>query len=80
MGAPLYISAGDLTTDAILKAMHEGRRIVVTVETMGSEHDVTLRYDDGIYYCDTPTRLHRHDRPDEMRTCIRKMGYAAEEA
>lgn len=80
MAGPLYISTGDLTTEAIFEAMHEGRRIVVTVETMGNEHDITLRYDEGIYYCDTPTRLHRHDCRDEMRACIRKMGYAADEA
>jgi len=36
---------------------------------------VTLRYDGSVYYCDTPTRLHRHESEDEMRTCIRKMSY-----
>lgn len=72
---PLRITAGDLETDAILDAVEGGRRVVVTMTMLGEEHEVTLRYDGSVYYCDTPTRLHRHESEREMRTCIRKMGY-----
>jgi hypothetical protein len=39
---------------------------------------MTLRHDGETFYCDTPTRLHKHEDPEEMRTCIEKMGYGAE--
>ncbi|MFU8868612.1 hypothetical protein [Natronococcus sp.] len=73
MTDPLRIAAGDLEADAI----RNGRRVVVTVTTLGDEHEITLRYDGSVYYCDTPTRLHRHESEREMRTCIMNMGYGA---
>ncbi|MFC4248585.1 hypothetical protein ACFOZ7_16895 [Natribaculum luteum] len=78
MPEPLRIEAGELDADAILEAIHEGRRVVITTTTLGAEHEVTLRHDGSTYYCDTPTRLHRHESESEMRTCIRNMGYDSE--
>ncbi|GAB3017732.1 hypothetical protein [Natronobiforma cellulositropha] len=75
MSPPLRIRAGELDADAILEAMHEGRWVVITTTVLEEDHEVTLRYDGERYYCDTPTRLHRHERESEMRTCIREMGY-----
>ncbi|SEW24772.1 hypothetical protein [Natrinema salifodinae] len=75
MGDPLRIKAGDRTADEIIDAIEDGRWIVVTTTNLDDEHEVTLRYDGSVYYCDTPTRLHRHESEAEMRTCIRKMGY-----
>ncbi|ESS12192.1 MAG: hypothetical protein A07HR60_01132 [uncultured archaeon A07HR60] len=76
---PLRTTAGELTPDEILSALEAGRRVIVTVEMLGSETDVALRHDGEIFYCDTPTRLHKHDDIEEMRTCIEKMGYAVTE-
>jgi len=76
MEGPLRVSAGELGEDAILDALQQGRRVLITTEMLGEEHQVALRYDGSIYYCDTPTRLHRHEDEDEMRTCVRNMGYA----
>ncbi|WP_254532368.1 hypothetical protein [Natrinema gelatinilyticum] len=78
MSTPLHISAGELETDAIMAAIQDGRRVVITTTAIRTEHEVTLRYDGSIYYCDTPTRLHRHETEREMRACIRKMGYGAD--
>jgi len=75
MSNPLRISAGELETDAIMAAIQDGRRVVITTTAARKEHEVTLRCDGSVYYCDTPTRLHRHESEDEMRTCIRKMSY-----
>ncbi|MFD1565482.1 hypothetical protein ACFR99_18250 [Haloarchaeobius amylolyticus] len=77
MSNPLRISAGDLEADAIMDAIEDGRRVVITTTTAQQEYEVTLRYDGSVYYCDTPTRLHRHETEHEMRACIRKMGYGA---
>ena len=79
MANPLRIGEGELEADAILEVLHEGRWVVVTTTVMGEKHEVTLRHDGSTYYCDTPTRLHRHESEAEMRTCIRRMGYGKEE-
>jgi len=49
--------------------------VVVRTEFLGSDHEVTLRWDGETYYCDTPTRLHKHDDAAEMRTCLENQGY-----
>ena len=77
MSDPLRVRAGEADVDALVDALQAGRRIVVTVEVLGSEQDVTLRYDGEQYYCDTPTTLHTHDSIDEMRECIVEQGYAS---
>lgn len=78
MADPLRISTGELGVDAILEAINEGRRVVVTTTMLGEEYEVTLRHDGSVYYCDTPTRLHRHESESKMRTCIQNMGYGEE--
>ena len=75
---PLEIDAGELTAEEIVDAVRGGRRVVVTADLFGSERRLTLRHDGETYYCDTPTRLHRHDDEAEMLTCIRRMGYASD--
>jgi hypothetical protein len=67
---------GEYEADELLAMLRDGERVVVTTEFMGDERDVTLRYDGETFYCDTPTRLHRHDSPEEMRTCMERQGYA----
>lgn len=71
----LRVEAGELTTDEIIEALQSGRRVVVETEVFGAEYDLTLRHDGETYYCDTPTRLHKHDDVGEMRGCIENMGY-----
>lgn len=77
---PLRIEAGELTADEILAALREGRRIVVTTDLFGSERQMTLRHDGETFYCDTPTRLHKHADEEEMRACIERMGYGRSES
>jgi hypothetical protein len=74
---PKVIEAGDCETDELLAALHEGQRFVVRTEFLGSEHEITLRWDGETYYCDTPTRLHKHRTEAEMRECIERYGYCA---
>ncbi|MFT4947054.1 MAG: hypothetical protein ACI8TL_001293 [Natronomonas sp.] len=76
MTDPLVIDAGERTVEEIMTAIEDGRRVVVRTEFLDSEHEVTLRYSDEIYYCDTPARLHKHDTASEMRGCLREQGYA----
>lgn len=78
MSEPLEVASGELSADEILAALHEGRRVVVSTEMLGSEHEVTLRHDGTVYYCDTPTTLHKHESTEEMRRCIHKQGYSSD--
>jgi len=72
---PLVVDAGEADIDSLLDALESGRRVRVRTEFLGSDHEVTLRYD-GVWYCDTPTRLHKHDSREEMRGCLEEQGYA----
>lgn len=77
MGSPTVIDAGECGTDELLERLREGNRVVVRTELLGSDHDVTLRFDGEHYYCDTPTTLHKHDNEADMRECIEKHGYCS---
>jgi hemin uptake protein HemP len=78
MTDPLRVTAGELTSDEILDALEDGHRVVVRTEMLGSDHEVTLRHDGDVYYCDTPTTLHRHDDTAGMRQCLLEQGYASD--
>ncbi|NHN46258.1 hypothetical protein G9464_01410 [Halostella sp. JP-L12] len=75
MAEPLRATAGELGADTILDALKDGRRVVIETEMLGSEYTVTLRHDGTVYYCDTPTTLHKHEEESEMRRCIENQGY-----
>ncbi|WP_440988455.1 hypothetical protein [Haloarchaeobius baliensis] len=76
MTEPIRVRAGELEADEILAALREGRRVRIITELLGSEHEVTLRHDGTIFYCDTPTTLHKHETEAGMRRCIENQGYA----
>jgi len=75
---PLVVDAGEADTERLLDALESGRRVVVRTEFLGESHEVILRYD-GVWYCDTPTRLHKHDSREEMRGCLQKQGYGTDD-
>lgn len=77
MAATRTIEAGELSADTIIDALQAGQRLRVDVELLGQQHQITLRYDGETYYCETPTRLHKHSDEAAMRTCIEERGYAA---
>jgi hemin uptake protein HemP len=79
MTDPIVVDAGERGVEELLQELDNGRRIVVRTEFLGSEHEVTLRHDGDIYYCDTPTRLHKHGSRAEMRQCLENQGYGREE-
>lgn len=75
MAEPIVVTAGEAQPEEILDKLNDGQRVVVRTEFLGSEYEVTLRWDGETYYCDTPTRLHKHDTESEMRTCLEQQGY-----
>ncbi|MFC7113902.1 hypothetical protein ACFQH2_01400 [Natronoarchaeum sp. GCM10025703] len=78
MSEPLRVASGELSMDELVATLNEGQRVIVETEMLGSTYDVTLRFDGGTYYCDTPTTLHKHDDEAEMRECIRRFGYSTD--
>jgi len=76
MADPLRVTEGEMSADEVIDALNDGRRVIVLTEFLGSEHEVTLRWDGDIYYCDTPTQLHKHEEEAEMRECIENQGYS----
>ncbi|MFC7141074.1 hypothetical protein ACFQMA_14720 [Halosimplex aquaticum] len=76
MTDPPVVAAGELDADELLARIVDEGRVRVRTEFLDAEHDVVLRWDGDVFYCDTPTRLHRHDSESEMRTCLEKQGYA----
>ena len=79
MSGVLRVDAGELSADEIIDALNGGRRIIVAVDIAGGTHEIALRYDGETYHCDTPTNLHRHTDETEMRGCLDRMGYAADD-
>ncbi|QCC51670.1 hypothetical protein [Halapricum salinum] len=75
MAEPLVVTPGEVSPEEMLDALNDGQRVVVNTEFLGSEHEVTLRWDGETYYCDTPTRLHKHETEAEMRACLERQGY-----
>lgn len=74
---PLITTDGAMSVAELLDALDAGRRVVVRTKFLGDEYEVTLRRDGNDFYCDTPTRLHKHESREEMRACIENQGYAS---
>lgn len=75
---PVKVSQGEASIDEILDWLRAGRRVVVERELLGNVHEVTLRFDGTVFYCDTPTTLHRHETEEGMRNCLTDHQYAQE--
>jgi len=54
MADPLRVTEGEMSADEVIDALNDGRRVIVLTEFLGSEHEVTLRWDGDIYYCKLP--------------------------
>ncbi len=70
------IEPGERTVEELLAGLNNGERFVVRTEVLGSLEELTLRFDGEIYYCDSPTILHKHTDETEMRECIENLGFA----
>ena len=77
MTTSTVIEPGERTVDELLSGLKNGERFVVQAEVLGSMEELTLRFDGDIYYCDSPTILHKHTEEDAMRDCIEKLGFTA---
>ena len=70
---PVRISRKEFSSDEVLEHLDDGRRVIVTVGTLGVETEVTLRKTDGEYVCDTGFKLFTYERREEMKQCIERL-------
>lgn len=80
MSDQTVVEAGEYTSEELLAKLEDGERLVVRTRVLGSEEELTLRFDGETYYCDSPTTLHKHEDRDEMRTCMEHYGYVRDAA
>jgi hypothetical protein len=69
------INPGEHAAEELLAGLKNGERFVVRTEVLGSTEELTLRYDGEIFYCDSPTILHKHTEEAEMLECIEGLGF-----
>lgn len=74
---PVRLSPGEATATEIIERLETGDRVIVETELLGSVHEITLRFDGEVYYCDTPTTLHRHESAEDMRRCLDDQRYGS---
>lgn len=67
-----YVSRKELTTAEIIDRVENGGRVVIEVSVLGSEKQIVIRKDGGVYYCDTALKLLTHDTPEELRHCLER--------
>ncbi|WP_411715214.1 hypothetical protein [Natronomonas sp.] len=79
MSGSNVVEAGEYTADELLERLREGERLVVQTEVLGNPEELTLRFDGDIYYCDSPTTLHKHEDEAEMRSCMQHYGYVRDD-
>ncbi|MFO7927712.1 MAG: hypothetical protein ACQET5_12340 [Halobacteriota archaeon] len=78
MTESIVIEPGERTAEELLSGLQAGERFIVRTEVLGSLEELTLRFDGEIYYCDSPTILHKHTDEEEMRECIENLGFTHE--
>ncbi|MFQ3294822.1 MAG: hypothetical protein ACI9PP_002373 [Halobacteriales archaeon] len=75
MTEQIRVTAGERESDEIIDSLESGARVIIETDILGTTYEVTLRYDGTVYYCDTPTTLHKHETADAMRQCLRNQEY-----
>ncbi|MFC7059495.1 hypothetical protein [Halovenus salina] len=70
---PVRISRKELSSEEIMDRISSGRRVIVTVEVLGVERDVTLRKTDEEYVCDTGFKLMNYEEEDGLKSCIERL-------
>lgn len=73
----IHLERKEYSSDRILEHLDSGKRVVITVEALGVEREVTLRKNDGEYVCDTGLKLMSYDDPQGMKNCIERLRLAS---
>lgn len=69
-------SRGELTATEIFDIVDAGGRVIIEVPVLGEIIENVAREQNGIYYCDTPTKLLTHKTGAEFRACLEQFELA----
>ena len=64
------VQQGELTAAEILSIVDDGGRVNIETSVVGTTMDVMIRKQNGLYYCDTPTKLLTHESKTDAATCL----------
>ena len=67
-----HISRNELTADEVIEIIDTGGRVIIEASVLGKSTRLVIRRHDGIYYCDTPMKLMKHETPAELRKCLER--------
>ncbi len=70
--------ASETTTSELVELLERDGRVSLEVEMAGMSTEVTLRKRDGTYYCDTFIKLLTYDDPDDLASCLGRLGVPSE--
>lgn len=79
MTETIRIGRKDRTSTEIIRELKQGNRVIVDVEVLGKTLRMSLRRQEGTYYCDTPMKLLTYETDEEMRTCLERYRLARPE-
>lgn len=63
-------SQGELTAEEILDVVDDVGRVLIEAPILGKTIENVVREQNGIYYCDAPTKLLTHESGAELRACL----------
>ncbi|MEF8812310.1 MAG: hypothetical protein V5A55_00590 [Halovenus sp.] len=72
MSETVHVTSEELTASEVLEILDRGGRVVIDVDVFAGSRQATVRETDGTYYCDTTTKLLRHETADGLLTCLEK--------
>ncbi len=67
------------TIEGVIETLSTERHVSVPFETDGRQYEVTIRYENGIYRCETPLQRHTYETEKQVRSWLLGQGYVASE-
>ena len=72
MSTITHVSRKELSAVEVLDIVDEGGRVVIEMSVLGKTTKVVIRHRDGIYYCDTPMKLLKHETRQDLQNCLER--------
>lgn len=66
----------EFSSQEVLDRIDDGQRVIVTVDVMGIEREVSLRKADNEYVCDTGLKLMSYEDRAGLKACIERLRLA----
>jgi hypothetical protein len=80
MTETIHVARKELTSSEIVRELETGNRVIVEVDVLGKAMKMSLRKQEGKFYCDTPMKLLTYENGEEMRACLERYRLAKKPA